>query len=376
MISSRSKQSIPYGGRENSTLADVRLTIAEQLQAETLLDEALFDVWINEPAGAAAGSDNLWEECLAQVRRADLVVVFYNGDAGWADASGKIGICHAEMQEVLNTAPAKLRVLQLSPMAPKRKGADGRRDELFRQFAERQRLFTGQPCSTGEELIALTRRTVREAVSDMVRLGVREARKGRFYTGEALDWNRLDMRTRQHTIQSTIERALLDRGARPTRSGRALVAEISGVEVVVVCSAIAASFSVAEGREGANQLFLRDYEHEESLGEGQVGPVHIIGCHRSVTESQAIRQLGFPDATVVTTPFGVYVADEIHKVQLIFLANCRDPTTSMFQMQRLFDWLDQAGEGPLLATRAAARTRIVRAIARERSGSAKKSVGG
>jgi hypothetical protein len=54
------------------------------------------------------------------------------------------------------------------------------------------------------------------------------------------------------------------------------------------------------------------------------GPVHLIGCHKTATETQATRLLGFPDATVVSTPFGVYVADNLQKVQLAFIGNCRD----------------------------------------------------
>ena len=80
-----------------------------------------------------------------------------------------------------------------------------------------------------------------------------------------------------------------------------------------------------------------------------------------------MKQLGFPDAMLVVTPFGVYVADDIHKIQIIFLANRRDQTTTIYQVQRLFDWLEQVGEAPLLLERAAARGRIVLAIAKEAS---------
>lgn len=367
MISSRSKQPFLFEGRKDSTLADVRKALTTLLHKELLLGEPLFEVWINEPAPSMDASANLWEECLAQVRRADIVLAFYNGDAGWADTGGKLGICHAELQEAMNTAPAKLRVIQLSPLAPKRKGADGKRDELFREYVDQQRLFTGQPCATGEDLISLSCQTIREAVANMVRLGVREARKGKFYSGAALDWNRLDLKTRQQTIRRTIEGALNDRSARPTLDRLGMVTPLFGGEVLFVCSAIAASFSVAEGREGANQLFLRDYQYEDDLRDGVAGPVHLIACHRTITESQAIKQLGFPDATVVTAPFGIYVADEIHKIQMIFLANCRDPGATTFQVQRMFDWLEASGEGPRMVTRAAARSRIVQAITRERA---------
>lgn len=93
--------------------------------------------------------------------------------------------------------------------------------------------------------------------------------------------------------------------------------------------------------------------------------MHLIACHRSVTENQATNLLGFPDATVVSSPFGIYVADEIQKMQFVFLANCRDPSQTRHAVQRFLDWLEQSGEGKYLAERAQARARIVKAIAQE-----------
>jgi hypothetical protein len=84
-----------------------------------------------------------------------------------------------------------------------------------------------------------------------------------------------------------------------------------------------------------------------------------------VTESQAARQLGFPDATIVAPPFGVYVADDVQKIQLVFIANCRDETATRQGVQRVFDWLEQSGEYARLSARAASRAKIVRAIAKE-----------
>lgn len=78
------------------------------------------------------------------------------------------------------------------------------------------------------------------------------------------------------------------------------------------------------------------------------GPVHLIACHRGATESQSLKHLGFPDATAASTHSWVYVADKVQRIQIPFLANCRDETTTNLA----------------LSARAAARSRIVRAIAR------------
>jgi hypothetical protein len=126
--------------------------------------------------------------------------------------------------------------------------------------------------------------------------------------------------------------------------------------------------TVAAAREMVGQPSLRDHALADAVKGKRGGPVHLIACHRSITESQASRHLGFPDATVVSTSFGVYVADNIQKIQVVFIANCRDETSTRQGVQRVFDWLEQSGEGVLLRDRALSRARIVRAIAKEDQG--------
>ena len=64
-------------------------------------------------------------------------------------------------------------------------------------------------------------------------------------------------------------------------------------------------------------------------------------------------------------PFGVFVADDVQKVQFAFLANCRDEAQTRHALQRFLEWLVQTGEGVLLAKRAVSRAKIVRLIAAE-----------
>src|SRR5581483_9016969 len=213
MVSSRSNQKFPYKGNPDALLSDIRKDLADAVENQSIFDERLFDVWINERSSALELSDDLWAACLDEVRRADIVIVLYNGDAGWAKAGGEIGTCHAELKEALNTAPAKTSLLQLTPLAPLRKGADGKRDAIVREYVERQHPFTGAPCKNGEEVIDLCGKTIREAVARMVRLGVREARKGKYYSGDALDWSHLDFRRRKAEMLRVLRQALEARGA-------------------------------------------------------------------------------------------------------------------------------------------------------------------
>lgn len=364
MISSRSKQPFPYKSKNTTLLSEVREDLETLIRAEMVFEEPLFEPWINEPAVAA--TRDIWDECMARVQRADILIAIYSGDAGWAKEGGEVGICHAELERGLNTAREKVRILQVVPLAPLRKGADGERDQLFREFVERQQLFTGSPCKNGEELIDLCRRTLREAVAHMVRLGVREASRGKFYIGDALEWTRLDFRTRRQKMENVLTETLLDRyKGRRLQNLEGVILRVLGKELVVICSAIPGSYSIPEARERANQVFLKDWRYASALRSDAIGPAHFVACNRSMTESQAIRQLGFADATIVTAPFGIYVADGVQKIQLMYLANCRDETTLRYQVQRAFDWLEAANERSPFLERAASRARIVQAIAKE-----------
>jgi hypothetical protein len=134
---------------------------------------------------------------------------------------------------------------------------------------------------------------------------------------------------------------------------------------LLVPEAIPAAITVGAAKEMVGQPFLYDHELAKFLEGERGGPVHVIGCHKNATEAQAIKLLGFPDATVVSAPFGVFVADNIQKVQFAFIVNCRDESTTRHGVQWFFKWLAQSGEEALVADRARARARIVSAIAKE-----------
>jgi hypothetical protein len=366
MISSRCSDPIEFGGVQ-SKLSAVRLRLKEELEQVQLLGSPLFDVWINEDAPPAEGTDDSWEECLKQVRDADLVLVLYNGNAGWAKEGSDVGICHAELQTALSTGGAKIRLIEL-PLVAQGVGAAQARNERFRAYFDSQSLFRGAKAETGEEVIQRCEQALREAVASMVRLGVREARRGRYHTGDALAWHRLDYRGRRQTMQNALRATLLGReGAEEVEGNRAAV-RIAGKSVLLVCHAIPDAMSIPAALEPIGQPFLSDHQHVSFLEGATIGPVHLFACHQGVTSAQARRLLGFPDATNVQAPFGLYMADRVQKIQLVFITQCRDETSVRHGVQRFFEWLDQAQEDQPLTERAAARKRIVKAFAKEQAG--------
>jgi hypothetical protein len=203
---------------------------------------------------------------------------------------------------------------------------------------------------------------LRESVAELVRLGVREASRGRFYAGAALVWSRLDYEGRRRATVDAIRNSLCKSGA--TRvDDRTVIFNLRGAPILWACDSVPAGMSVAHAREMVGQTFLTDHQKVSLLEENTVGPVHIVACQKSVTESQAVNLLGFPDATIVTAPFGVYVADNVQRIQIILIKDCRDETSTNLGLQRSMKWLEQTGESALLVQRAKGRAQIVKAIA-------------
>jgi hypothetical protein len=132
-----------------------------------------------------------------------------------------------------------------------------------------------------------------------------------------------------------------------------------------VVDAIPAAWSTPAARELVGQPFQHDHEHVEALQQkGIVGPLHLIACHRGVTEAQALRMLGTPDAVAVTSDFGVFVADRVSKVQVALFANCLDESAVQSAVRYWREWLTLSDEGSRLLKRARARRDIVQAVAR------------
>ncbi len=362
MISSRSN-SLVFGDPK-LRLADLRLKLKSRIESEELFGSRLFDPWIHEDARAAEATGDAWEESLKEINRAHIVIVLYNGEAGWAVEAGEIGICHAELMQAVNTAPGKVFLIRLDPLVESEDSAEQQRNLAFQEYVKVQGYFHGLIAASIEEAEKQVTATLREAVAKMTEMGVREARKGRYWSGQALDWSRLDFAARKRAMEAVVTKALLGRsGSRPAKTGVTLPA--AGRDILIFCHGVPAAMSVAAAREMVGQPFLRDHLYDDVLGDDLVGPIHLIACHRNVTEAQAIRQLGFPDAIIVSAPFGVYLADEVQKTQLVFIAQCRDETSTRHGVQRLFDWLDQSRELERLSERAESRRNIVRAIATE-----------
>jgi len=364
MISSRCNDPIEFNGKP-STFTEVRRKLKAEIENAMLFADQLFEVWINEDAPPEEGSTDSWDTCLQQADEADILLILYNGNAGWAKEDGDIGICHAEMERALSTAPAKVRFIEL-PLCDLGKKAEKSRNERFRHYARSQSLFRGALAKNGEEAVKLALKTLHAAVVDMVGLGKREARKGKYHLGEALDWSRMDFLHRKAAMEKIMRNYLQQRsGSAKTPFADALTLNLQDKSLLAVTHAVPAALSIAAAREMVGRPFLRDHQYATMLSDRVLDPIHFIGCHKKVSESQAVSLLGQPDLTIINAPFGIYAADVVYYIQVVFLSDCRDQSSTRHALQRFFDWLEQSGESALLLERAARRMRIVKAIAKE-----------
>ncbi len=220
------------------------------------------------------------------------------------------------------------------------------------------------PVSTEKALMEAVDRAVVDAVASLVELGVREARKGRFYSGDALEWSKLPFGERAHRMRETMVSALTDNGG-TKRAEREIECMIAGAPIMLHLHASPASLSVPASREMVGRPFLSDHLAVRGYSRKAVGPLHVVACQTTATEAQARTMLGFPDAMIVNAPFGIFAADKVQQIQFALLKDCRDETTVRNAIGRFLDWLRETGEDQVVIDRARRRRAIATAIATE-----------
>ncbi len=362
MLSSRSMSKV---FDPQVTLASVRQKLQEQLNAlrwtlpsgdgrpAWISTDPVFNVWLHEPETASTGS-NTFELSLTRIQRDDIIIVLYNGEAGSAEGDSAIGICHAELQAALARPGGVVHIVELTPIAETML----QRDLNFRSFVDNLDLFHTKVANAAE-LLSKVLQLLQKAAAELVGRGARgKARRDR---GQPLDWNRLDLDARRKTMRAALA---VEMGAlRSDISGEEMVeVDLAGSRFGARLDAIPAALSVAAARELVGQPFHRDHRFAAELSDACPGVVHVIACHRGVTEAQASRMLGSPDAIAIPSDFGVYAADHVQHIQLFLLANCADKSAIGVAVRRLNEWLGQTREIERVTHRAIARRHILQAV--------------
>jgi hypothetical protein len=364
MVSSRCTDLIAGNGSSVS-LSAVRRDLKREIEKLLAVgSNRAFEVWISEEGLPGPGDESAWEHCMALAVDSDLFISIFNGHSGWSRTGETVGICEAELVTAIESNPAKVRIISLAPLQPRAASPEAEWDASFKKYVEELNVFSPTVRNAGD-LKAAALKTTQEAVVEMAIRGGRIARSAKGYLGQALAWNRLSFADRKQRIEEELTAALSARAGSRRLDPITIVTQIKSKPVAMRCAGVPASLGIAAARELVGQPFLDDYKLIGRLRSQEIGPVHVIGCHANVTESQARRQLGFPDATIVTTHHGVWVADPVQKIQVLFLRGCVDAASTRLQLQSALTWLDDSHEAEKLVIRAAGRARIARIIAKE-----------
>jgi hypothetical protein len=377
MISSRSLTKVFDGiplqdvrGRLQTFLHGIRWqgvsTLPGAQQAGGLVgrDQSLFDVWIHENDPGTTADATTLEMSLREINKADVILVLYTGEAGSAQSDAELGICHAELKEALERRRELVIIIDLLPLG----NGTIQRDRAFRAYVEQSGVVR-KSAADEQSLQRIVAEILQERIAQLVRRGGSVGTRKRD-RGEALDWNRLDMTARQIRMREALIRNLpaehLDANSTEENCLHRMRLP-DGRELAVRIDAIPAALSVAAARERVGQPFMLDHRHAPALAAADLpGVVHLIACHRGATETQATRMLGTPDAMSVASDFGVYAADHVQKIQIVFLAQCSDETATALAVRRFREWLVQSGEEKRLVERAESRGRILGVIAGEK----------
>jgi len=213
---------------------------------------------------------------------------------------------------------------------------------------------------------------MRDAILSLMQKGVIEASRGKGNNGETLSWKRMNYDKRSSVIVKTLNDAITfdDVGHEENKQyyldfeyeekGKNIKKSVN-----VVVHSIPDALSIANARERVGQPFLDDFRNYKKINKDSIGPIHIIGCHKTVTESQARNILGFPDATILKDSFGIYVADNIQKIQMVFIEKCSDSTSTSMALQEFLNWLVRTNELRKFIKRAESRKKIIHIISEE-----------
>ena len=178
MVSSRCTDPVQFDGRLQP-MSVVREAIKAELEGLCFGEEQVFRVWIHEHEAVTPGDMTSWDKCMNQAKRADIFLMLYNGNAGWAGSSAQfadqVGICHAELALAYNKAPGKVRSIHF----PTAGVAKTRANRSFQKYVEGQKIM-GAQIQTGEQAVQAARQAAVAALLTLARAGVGVAATGSF----------------------------------------------------------------------------------------------------------------------------------------------------------------------------------------------------
>ncbi|MEN2281634.1 hypothetical protein AAGF08_05795 [Algoriphagus sp. SE2] len=336
------------------SLKDLRKFLQEEIEKEYFLEEKIFEVLINEGTFDSTLSKDAFENCMDSLRSSNVIIILFNGEAGWpiADLDSSNGICHEEYLAALQEFGDMSFGINISKFFKlPEKGKAFERNESFaldveNDFKHMETIEAKDFNELKNKCLIQIKRYLIKALENSFRTQKRVV-AGSSIIPETLDWSKLSYSERIAKMKETLQSALV---SNPVFSN-------------MICRyyAVPDSMSVADARNQLGRPFL--YEQNEIIGSGKTaGVVHFIAVYGRVTASQVKSLVGYPDLTVINTPFGFYLWEKNVHIQIFFLQSCINSNLIKLRIGQIEIWLNSSREKANIQMRAERRFQILNAI--------------
>jgi len=335
------------------TLTELRQYIREIMEAETLLNENIFDVITNETSFNGDFSKDAFDNCLNTMTTSHIIIILYNGEAGWSAADVKTaGICHEEFNLAMEKFSGLTYAVNLSHYFDNNKiELDEKNISFIKDFTDKFRHV--ESISKPKTVKSLQDTAVRQIKGYLLN-AVEKAfvtRKEEVFAdteyGATLDWSKLTYHERQAEMKLKLEATFKSIPA--------------FTKVIKAFHGIPDHMSVADARNMIGRPFVE--EHELIKGKKEViGVIHFLAVYGNATEIQVKNLVGYPDLTVIKGTFGFYLWEKNMHIQMFFLPACNNPQKIERRLSQLINWLRESLEQSKIVMRAKARYSILHAI--------------
>lgn len=339
--------------RLDYTLGDLRKFIKKEFEGEKFLGQKLIQVVMNEEGFEATFDKDAFDSCLENIKKCDLVVVLFNGDAGWApdkDINAN-GICHEEYLQAANDHPSMTVGINITKYfssvtfsSEQQKRNDAFMDDVNRLY----RFKEYSEAKTVDELQTYIKDLIQGYIKHAIDKAF-EAKKqldqNNTIFGKTLDWNKLSYAQREKELKDLSSSAFKD----------------IFPNTICLYHGIPDHLSVADARNSMGRPFL--HEHVElSTSTLNSGAIHFITVYGNATETQIKSLIGFPDVTLIKTTFGFYLWEQTTQIQIFVSSNCINPNLIKTRRQQIINWLKSSNERSKIKVRADERYKILDVI--------------
>jgi hypothetical protein len=358
-ISSRNLDPIVINGVPGENLTDVRLFLKTELEKELFMDEKFLLVEINETFGMD-GTENSYNICMQHAGESDLVIVLYNGEAGWGPDGNGIGICHAELDAAFQASSKKVAMIDISKFSPVpvATGEALIRNIAFKNYYTKLNRFNNPlKLTKAQQTPDGFRNALLHSIKNVIsrHFAARIAHSNMYYAmsannAVAKDWKQLNYEPRSAQMKQALSR-LAEK-------------DILFEHVLKISHAIPDKMSVPDAKSYTGRPFLIDQDEVTKKGvlATATGPLHFIAVFGPATESQVKAIIGYPDISVIKDDFGYYLWEQHMHIQLVVLTECTTPVAIATKFQLFQTWATGNDETEKINNRAKARSHILRSI--------------